>query len=329
MILLTGAAGFIGSAMLGYLNKKGITDIVIVDKFEGADPIKLKNLEGKKYKTRVERDSIFSWLLANGDKITNVIHLGARTDTMEFDKAIFDKLNLDFSQSLFQFCAQYHLPIIYASSAATYGNGELGYSDRTEPSKLKPMNPYAASKNDFDIWVKEQEKDGDEWDLPPYWAGLKFFNVYGPNEYHKGRMASVIMHAFNQIKETGEMKLFRSHNPEFEDGEQQRDFIYVEDLCHVIFYLMKKQPMSGLFNLGTGKARSFLDLVKATFKAMGVEEKISFIDMPEQLRAGYQYFTEAEMETLRKAGYKDKFYSLEEGVTDYVQNYLMKDKAYK
>lgn len=329
MILLTGAAGFIGSAMLGYLNKKGITDVVIVDKFEGADPIKLKNLDNKKYKLRIERDNLFSWLLSNGEKITNVIHLGARTDTMEHNKEIFDKLNLDFSQSLFQFCAQYQLPIIYASSAATYGNGELGYSDQTAPADLKPLNPYAASKNDFDIWVKWQEKEGDEWDLPPYWAGLKFFNVYGPNEYHKGRMASVIMHAYNQIKETGEMKLFRSYNPNFADGEQQRDFIYVEDLCNVIFYLMKKQPVSGLFNLGTGKARSFLDLVRATFKAMGVEEKISFIDMPEQLRPAYQYFTEAEMQFLRKAGYKENFYSLEEGVKDYVQNYLMKDKAYK
>ena len=327
MIVLTGAAGFIGSAMLGFLNQKGISDIILVDKFEGADAEKLKNLEGKKYKLRFERDDFFSWLLKNGEDVDFVLHLGARTDTMETDTAIFDRLNVSFSQSIFQFCAQYQIPIIYASSAATYGDGKLGYSEKTAPADLRPLNPYGVSKNDVDFWVKWQELEGDDWDVPPFWAGLKFFNVYGANEYHKGRMASVVMHAFEQIQNTGKVQLFRSYNPDFADGEQQRDFVYIADVCEVIFHLMQRKSQSGIYNLGTGKARSFIDLAKAVFKSMDKPENIEFVDMPEGLREKYQYFTEAEMPLLRKSGYKAPFKTLEEGIEDYVKNYLLKDKA--
>lgn len=327
MILITGAAGFIGSAMLGFLNQKGFNNIMIVDKFEGLAPEKLRNLEGRRYALKLERDQLFSWLLKNGDQIEFVFHLGARTDTMETDTAIFDRLNLNYSQSLFQFCAQYQIPIIYASSAATYGDGKKGYSDRTPPADLQPLNAYARSKNDFDYWADWQNREGDEWDLPPFWAGVKFFNVFGANEYHKGRMASVVFHAFEQIQKTGKVELFRSYKPEIADGEQKRDFIYIADLCEVLYFMMQRKPVSGIYNLGTGKARSFIDLAKAVFAAMKLPENIAFIDMPEPLSQQYQYFTEAQMQFLRKAGYKPEFTTLEASVADYVQNYLLKDKA--
>jgi ADP-L-glycero-D-manno-heptose 6-epimerase len=207
---------------------------------------------------------------------------------------------------------------VYASSGATYGEGDLGYSDDHElPFKLKPLNPYGESKNDFDKWALSQEKK------PYFWAGLKFFNVYGPNEYHKGRMASVVFHAFNQIQASGGMKLFRSHRPDFKDGEQLRDFVYVKDVCSVCLFLMEHRSNSGIYNLGSGKARTFLDLARATFKALGKEEKIEFVDTPADIRDKYQYFTEARMEKLRSIGYDKPFTSLEEGVEDYVGNFLL------
>jgi ADP-L-glycero-D-manno-heptose 6-epimerase len=208
--------------------------------------------------------------------------------------------------------------LIYASSAATYGLGDLGYDDNHEiVSQLKPLNPYGRSKNDFDIWALQQES------TPPFWAGFKFFNVYGPNEYHKGRMASVIWHTYRQIKESGKMKLFRSHRPDFKDGEQSRDFIYVKDVLKVLYFLFKHQNNSGLYNLGTGQARSFLDLASNTFKSMGLEPEISFVDTPADIRDTYQYFTEANMSKLRSIGYAEPFYSLEEGIEDYVKSYLL------
>ncbi len=316
MIIVTGAAGFIGSCFVNKLNNKGIKDIVVVDDFLNLQ--KNKNLEHKAFYEKIHRDLLFNWLEDNYKDVDFFIHIGARTDTAEFDREVLDKLNLHYSQSVWNYCISYDIPLIYASSAATYGLGEHGYKDDLRLiKKLQPLNPYGESKNDFDKWVIDNEEK------PRYWAGLKFFNVYGPNEYHKGRMASVIWHAFNQIQETGKMQLFRSHNPDFEDGKQLRDFIYVKDVVDVIYYLMEKQPKSSIFNVGTGKARSFLDLVNNTFKAMDREPEIEFIDTPEDIRDKYQYFTEATMTKLFNTGYNKEFYSLEEGIEEYVREFLV------
>lgn len=321
MIVVTGAAGFIGSCLVSRLNKSGYTDIVVVDDFSKTE--KDGNLEGKTIIAKVGRNDFIRWFDEFGNEVEFVFHIGARTDTTEFDKNIFDELNLNYSKDVWNLCIKYNVPLVYASSAATYGLGEYGYKDdHSIVEKLKPLNPYGDSKNDFDKWVLKQEK------TPPFWAGLKFFNVYGPNEYHKGRMASVIFHAFNQINKTGGMKLFRSHNPEYRNGEQLRDFVYVKDVVEVCMYLMEGEPASGIYNLGSGKARTFLDLTKNTFKAMGKEENISFIDTPEDIRDKYQYFTEADMSKLINSGYNKPFYSLEEGVEDYVKNYLIGHKYY-
>lgn len=315
MIVVTGAAGFISSCLVGVLNEKGFNDIVVVDDFSRAD--KNLNLDGKTLVAKVSRKEFFSWAKDFKDEIDFIFHLGARTDTTEFDKSIFDELNVNYSKEMWKFCTENSIPLVYASSAATYGLGENGYSDdHSNVEGLKPLNPYGDSKNEFDKWVLKQQ------DTPPFWAGLKFFNVYGPNEYHKGRMASVIMHAFNQISETGAMKLFASHNPDYKDGEQLRDFVYVKDVCKVCIYLLEKRPENGIYNLGTGIARSFKDLAIATFNAMNQKENISFIPTPEDIRDKYQYFTRAEMDKLVSGGYSEKFYTLEEGVHDYIKNYL-------
>jgi ADP-L-glycero-D-manno-heptose 6-epimerase len=321
MIIVTGAYGFIGSVLVGFLNQEGKEDLLLVDDFSKKE--KDQNLVGKKYQKKMDRQSFLTWFENTSETIDWVIHIGARTDTTEFDTAIFDELNLNYTKSIWQACAKKQIPLVYASSAATYGDGALGYEDRHDlVSQLKPLNPYGESKNNFDRWAIEQKKQA------PHWYGLKFFNVYGPNEYHKGRMASVIMHAYNQIKATGGMKLFRSHREDFKDGEQLRDFVYVKDLAQVILWLINNKPQSGLYNLGTGQARSFLDLAKNTFESMNIPENISFIDTPADIRYKYQYFTEANMNKLISAGYKQAFSTLEEGVTDYVQNYLSQGKYY-
>nr|MBC8409261.1 ADP-glyceromanno-heptose 6-epimerase [Paracoccaceae bacterium] len=277
------------------------------------------NWQSKKYSQLVDRTQFFSWLEENQKQVQFIFHIGARTDTTEFDAAIFNELNLHYTQQLWRICVKHGLPMVYASSAATYGMGEQGYEDTHEVvKKLKPLNPYGDSKNDFDQWALAQEKQ------PYFWAGLKFFNVYGPNESHKGRMASVVWHTFNQVKETGGMKLFRSHNADYKDGEQLRDFIYVKDVVNVLYFLMHHRKDSGLYNLGSGQARTFLDLATSTFKAMGKESNISFIDTPEDIRDKYQYFTQANMEKLRSIGYEADFTSLEDGIADYVKGYLMK-----
>ncbi|GAB1403957.1 ADP-glyceromanno-heptose 6-epimerase [Lentimicrobium sp.] len=316
MIIVTGAAGFIGSALISTLLARGFDKIVAVDDFTKKE--KSANHENKNILEYVERTHFFSWFEERYKSIDFVFHLGARTDTTEFNKQIFDELNVNYSMQVWQLCSRYQIPLVYASSAATYGLGEHGYTDNHHiVNQLEPLNPYGRSKNDFDRWALTQAVS------PPFWAGMKFFNVYGPNEYHKGRMASVILHAYNQMKKTGGVKLFRSHNDNFEDGMQLRDFIYVKDVADVLIFMMEKQPDSGLYNLGTGKARSFLHLAKATFRAAGIMENIEFIDTPEDIRDKYQYFTEANMEKLRKAGYTQTFTSLEDGVDDYVKNYLM------
>jgi ADP-L-glycero-D-manno-heptose 6-epimerase len=319
MIVVTGAVGFIGSCLIEKLNSDGYNFIVAVDDF--SNELKNKNLDNKKIIERVDRKNLHQWLENNHKHTEFIFHLGARTDTTEFDKAIFDELNLNYSKQVWKDCIAYQIPLVYASSAATYGLGELGYDDNEAViPQLKPLNPYGDSKNDFDIWALAQEEK------PFFWAGLKFFNVYGPNEYHKSRMASVIFHAYNQIKQNGSMKLFRSHNPNFKDGEQMRDFVYVKDVTNVCHFLMHNRKHSGIYNLGSGKARTFLDLVKNTFKAMNIPENISFVDTPIDIRDKYQYFTEANMQKLINIGYNTPFHTLEEGVKDYVQNYLSEHK---
>lgn len=319
MIVVTGAAGFIGSNLVGLLNNNGIQDLVLVDDF--SNDRKNINLIHRNFSAKVHRDDFIDWLDLHYRQVEFIFHLGARTNTAEFDRAVFDRLNLNYSIRLWSSCLTYNIPFIYASSAATYGMGELGYRDEHEIIPLlKPLNPYGESKNEFDKMVISQVR------TPPFWAGFKFFNVYGPDEYHKDRMASVVFHAYNQIRKTGMMKLFRSHKPEIPDGGQMRDFIYVKDVADVLFFMYRNRPAPGIFNLGTGRARTFLDLTTATFSAMKLEPVIAFIDTPEDIRDKYQYFTEASMDKLRNAGYSKKFHSLEEGVHDYVRNYLEKIK---
>ncbi len=323
MYLITGANGFIGSVLVGHLNLHGITDLILVDDFvHYAD--KTPNLEGKDYLVKVERDTLFPIWDQEQWPLQGVYHLGARTDTAEPDREIFDKLNLNYSKEIWERCAQLNIPLVYASSAATYGGGEHGFSDEeSQLADLEPLNEYGRSKHEFDKWALQYPT------APPHWYGLKFFNVYGPNEYHKGRMASVIWHTFRQVKATGAMQLFRSHRDDYADGEQRRDFIYVMDLCDVCHWLMENRPgPNGLYNLGTGEARTFLDLVHATFDAMERPPAVSFIDTPSDLREKYQYFTQADMHKLRIAGYTSPFTSLEAGVSAYVREYLTSGDYY-
>mgnify|MGYP002640561302 CR=1 FL=1 len=321
MIVITGAAGFIGSVMVERLNRDGYTNLILVDEF--SNERKNRNLAEKKFIKKIHRDDFFQWFDEYNSNVDVVIHIGARTDTAEFDKEVLNVLNLEYTKQVWKRCSNFDIPLIYASSAATYGLGEFGYNDdHNIVDKLVPLNPYGESKNEFDSWALKQDTQ------PPFWAGLKFFNVYGPNEYHKDRMASVILHAFGQVNETGLVKLFRSHNPDFKDGEQLRDFVYVKDVVDVIVFLIKEKPDSGLYNLGTGKARSFVDLATATFMAMEIDPNIEFIDTPEDIRDKYQYFTEANMNKLIAAGYNKEFISLEAGVFDYVSNYLIENKYY-
>jgi ADP-L-glycero-D-manno-heptose 6-epimerase len=315
MIVVTGAAGFIGSCTVQALHETGYPDILAVDDFSRPD--KQRNLAGKKLWGEVNRLQFPRWLERNHHDVEAVIHLGARTDTTEMNVAIFDELNLEYSKALWMLCTGFGIPFLYASSAATYGLGELSYADdhATIP-QLRPLNPYGQSKQDFDVWALAAT------DAPKHWAGFKFFNVYGPNEYHKGRMASVIFHTARQIRATGKMQLFRSHRPDFKDGEQSRDFIYVKDVCAVLLHFLENRPENGIYNLGTGQARTFLDLAKGTFRALGLEPDISFVDTPVDIRDKYQYFTQAEMGKVRRTGFIEPFYSLEDGTDDYVKKYL-------
>lgn len=321
MIVVTGAAGFIGSYLIGKLNKAGYNDLILVDKID--DPLKELNLAHKKYRKFIDRDNFFKWLINHSLDVEFIFHLGARTDTVGQEPQLYQQLNLIYSQRLWNICSEIQVPLLYASSAATYGNGEEGFSDSHQNiSNLRPLNLYGWSKHDFDVWALKQFR------TPPFWAGLKFFNVYGPNEYHKGRMASVVLHAFQTIKETGKMKLFRSHHNDYKDGEQSRDFIFVEDIADVMMFFMENQKNRGIFNVGTGKARSFLDLTTSVFKSMNMIPDISFIDTPIDLRGRYQYFTEAKNQKLRDIGYTKPFTELEEGVDQYVGEFLMAEACY-
>lgn len=318
--VITGAAGFIASYLVGFLNRQGIDQLILVDDF--SHPDKAANLANKKYLQKIERSIFFDWLKTNTIAIDGVFHLGARTDTTEMNYAIHEALNVVYSQQIWNWCAEKNIPLVYASSAATYGNGELGYiDDHKIVDQLKPLNPYGVSKNNFDAWALQQTA------TPPFYAGVKFFNVYGPNEYHKGRMASVIMHAFNQIQSKGSMTLFKSHHPDFKDGEQIRDFIYVKDIVSICVWLMEHQPTSGLYNAGTGEGRTFIDLAKGLFSAINKPADIQFIDTPIDIRDKYQYFTQADTKKLRAAGYPIPFTSLEDGIKEYVTEFLL-TKAY-
>ena len=315
MIVITGAAGFIASFLAEQFNKDNENNLILVDDFTKENK-KVNHLDLNCYK-KIDRSEFIEWFNSNGHIVDYVIHLGARTDTTEMDYRIHEVLNVKFSQDIWNICTSKNIPLIYASSAATYGMGEHGYKDDHDVvQKLTPLNPYGESKNNFDKWVLNQKN------TPPFWAGLKFFNVYGPNESHKGRMASVIFHTFNQIKKTGGMKLFRSHHKDYKDGEQLRDFIYVKDVASIIDFMFNNSINSGLYNIGTGKARTFYDLAKLTFQALNKDPDISFIDTPSDIRNKYQYFTEADMNKLIEQGYSSSFHTLEEGVEDYVKNYL-------
>ncbi len=316
MIVITGAAGFIGSALAAYLNQLGETELVLVDDF--SRPEKRPNWVKRQYRFAVERVHLFEWLAAYQREVRAIFHLGARTDTTLKEEAPFLELNLRYSQQLWQFAAQAGVPFFYASSAATYGEGEQGFSDdEALLPLLRPKNPYARSKHEFDLWALSAPQK------PPRWAGFKFFNVFGPNEYHKGRMASVAWHGYNQIRTTGKLRLFRSHRPDYADGEQKRDFIYVKDVVAVLVDWLREERPSGLYNLGTGQARTFLELARALFAALEREPQIEFIDTPADIRESYQYFTEARMEKLRQAGYTAPFTPLEAAIADYVRNYLL------
>ena len=317
MIVITGSAGFIGSCLISKFNSEGVTNLILVDDFSIAN--KQANYTLKTFYQKIERKHCIEWFDKNYNIVTDVIHIGARTDTTEKDINILNELNLNYTKAIWNICAKNNISLIYASSAATYGLGENGYDDdETKIPLLKPLNLYGESKNDFDIWALQQPQS------PPHWQGLKFFNVYGPNEYHKGRMASVIFHSFHQINTNAKVKLFSSHNPNYTDGGQLRDFIYVKDVVNVIWFLFSTKIKSGIYNLGSGKARTFLDLANATFKALNIEPNIEFIETPIDIRDKYQYFTEANMNKLISAGYSKKFTSLEDGVNDYVTNYLLK-----
>lgn len=322
MIIVTGGAGFIGSAMVHKLNKEGHYDILIVDNLNTSE--KWKNLVQLKYTEYIPKFEFYDILLnsENSFDVDYVIHMGACSSTTQNDMDYLFKNNVEFSKNLVEWCIQNHIPFIYASSAATYGEGEHGFDDdHALVPKLRPVNRYGYSKQLFDLWVLENH-------LEDSITGLKFFNVFGPNEYHKGDMASVISKAYHTIKADGYFSLFKSHREDYGDGEQKRDFVYIKDITDAMWFLMQEPQKTGIYNLGTGKARSWNDLIHAVFKAMDLKPDIRYIDMPENLRGAYQYFTEAKMEKLKNAGYKSKFHSLEEAVKDYVQNYLMKDNPY-
>lgn len=321
MIVVTGAAGFIGSVMVGVLNQNGYTDLVLADDF--GRPDKMANLHGKTWYTLVHRDVLLPWLADKGSQVQAIIHLGARTDTEAQDKAVFDRLNVHYTQALWLFATQWQIPFFYASSAATYGGGEHGFDDNPAGiPALRPLNPYGQSKQDADLWILAQQE------MPYTWAGFKFFNVYGPNEYHKGRMASVAMHAHRQIKETGRLKLFRSHHPGYTDGGQMRDFIYVMDVARVLLWCLENREVQGIYNLGTGQASTFLELAEALFASMGRPAQIEFIDTPASIRDSYQYYTQADTMRLRQEVYTAPFFTLAQGIDDYVQQFLNENKYF-
>lgn len=353
MIILTGAAGFIGSHVAAQLER--LHSLLLVDKPDHFRDRPYLNLDeadlndwahGQEIKSgrhKIVDRTYFPKvlhaihaqapagnpqakehvLIPHGQKVDWVIHLGACTNTGEMRKDFLDEWNVEYSKKIWNWCVKNQVPLIYASSGATYGNGEHGFSDSWETAeKLQPMNPYGQSKQDFDLWVREEAKAGR---TPPHWYGLKFFNVYGPQESHKGRMASAVLHSFRQIQRTGSCQLFKSHNPKVKDGEQSRDFIHVHDIVALIDFFMAKKPASALYNCGTGEARTFRDLVETIFASLGKQPQIEWMETPQQFRKAYQYFTQAEMGHVKQAGYNAKFICLEDGVKQYVDWLLVND----
>lgn len=313
-IVVTGGAGFIGSSIVRTLNDLGKTDIIIVDNISSTN--KWMNLRNKKYLEYIHK-SKFLEKIHNIENIDVVIHMGAQSSTTEKNFDYLWENNFEYSKFLWDFCAKKNISFIYASSAATYGDGKDGFDDNVDIDRLSPLNAYGYSKHLFDLWVKHQANI-----FPRQYVGLKFFNVYGPNEYNKGSMASMVYHGYNQIKTDGEIRLFKSYKYDYPNGGQMRDFIYVKDICNVIMWFLKHKDVSGLFNIGTGNARSFEDLAKVIFNTLNMKTNIKYIDMPENIRNKYQYFTKAEIEKLKKVGCNIKFKDIEEGVQDYVQEYL-------
>ncbi len=319
MIIVTGALGFIGSALIGELLRMGYGQIVAVDDFSKTD--KLQNLADKNLLARIPRNGFIPWLHQHAEDVQFIFHIGARTKTNEFDLNVLQELNVQYTKEIWNICTQASIPLIYASSAATYGNGEHGFDD--DPAgipKLNPLNPYGNSKQEIDLWVQEQTK------TPPFWAGFKFFNVFGANEYHKDRMASVVFHAFHQIQESGKMRLFKSYRQDYADGGQRRDFVYIKDVLSVLLHFMENRKNSGIYNLGSGRSHTFLALAEGVFKALGIPPEISYIDMPEDIRDTYQYYTQASMERIKKAGYTKAFWDFDSAIADYVQHYLIPNK---
>ncbi len=317
MIIVTGGAGFIGSALVWHLNQAGVSDILIADDLA---PEKDANLRGRSYTDYIHKDECLRRVKDNAfDRpVKAILHMGACTSTTEMDVLYLQENNVTYSQTLIEYALAHGVRMIYASSAATYGSGDEGYDDAHElVPRLKPLNPYGQSKQDVDLWALQEG-------LLDRVAGLKFFNVFGPNEYHKGDMASMLFKAFHQIRDQGFVRLFRSHHKAYSDGEQKRDFVYVKDCVSVVGWLLEHPEVNGLYNVGTGRARTWNELVAAIFSALGKAPEIEYIDMPEELREQYQYFTEARMDKLRTAGYTPPFTSLENAAADYVQNYLSK-----
>lgn len=317
MIIVTGGAGFIGSCVVRTLNDAGRDDIVIVDNIAETD--KWMNMRNKRYIKYVHK-SKFLEELPTYQNVEAIVHMGAQSSTTERNFDYLWENNFEYTKALWNYCAEKQISFIYASSAATYGDGSLGFDDKMDINQLRPLNGYGYSKQLFDLWVKHQAMK-----FPKQHVGLKFFNVYGPNEYFKGSMASMVFHGFNQIMQDGEIRLFKSCNPDYEDGGQLRDFVYVKDICSVIIFFLRNQNMSGLFNVGTGRAQSFRELAEATFHALGKEPNIRYIEMPEKLRGKYQYYTQANMAQLASMGYPRDFVDVDAGVRDYVQNHLAKD----
>jgi ADP-L-glycero-D-manno-heptose 6-epimerase len=319
-IIVTGGAGFIGSNLVASLNARGTDNILIADHLANSE--KWKNLIGLRYEDYLERETLLECIQKNKlPHVDTVFHLGACTSTTEMNADYLMRNNYQYSRSLCEWALHRGVRFVIASSAATYGDGLKGYSDDdAQTPLLRPLNMYGYSKQLFDLWALREG-------LYRKMAGLKFFNVYGPGEEHKGDMSSVVIKAYRQIMETGEVKLFKSHNPAYRDGEQLRDFIYVKDAVAVALFLYDRREISGLFNCGTGEARTWLDLVQSVFHAMNKESKILFIDIPESIREKYQYFTRAEMTKLRSVGFQDQFTSIEDGVRNYVQKYLQDDKT--
>ncbi len=319
MIIVTGANGFIGSALVWELNQKGFSHILAVDSVGLEERNLLKN---KAYTEFLLKDEIWDYLrTSNANDVTWVFHMGACSSTTETNWDFLKENNLEYSQKLFHWCAEHQKSLIYASSGATYGAGDKGFDDSVDSETLKPLNLYGESKVQMDRWALKQER------TPTHWYGVKFFNVFGPNEYHKGSMSSVAYKAYHQIEELGQLGLFKSYNPDYKDGEQKRDFIYVKDVVHWMVELMDKTPKSGLYNMGSGEARTWLDLAQSMFKSMNRELNIKWLEMPPELKDQYQYFTEANMQKWKSEGLSDPRWPLEKAIDDYVQNYLSQQEA--